>query len=310
MIARMASTITRDRLRTLIDVLLESLDDRARGDELAQRVYLSRFHFDRLLAAGLGESPAAFRRRLLLERAAFELVARDVAVIDAALGAGYGSPEAFTRAFRRAFGVSPSRFRGDFRLPAPNGIHFHPPGGLLVPGGRERSNPMDLTDRLLEHDRWPTGRLLDAAGELPDETLDQSVPTPTEPRHAWFEDGDPTLRSMLERLIYSKETWTAALAGRDQLERGDTSLCELRRRHEQASEEFVDAAKDIRDRHAWDTVFVDALCDPPETFTFGGMLAHVLTWSAHRRQVIVGALRNVGVDVGNGDPLEWERRAA
>jgi len=26
--------------------------------------------------------------------------------------------------------------------------------------------------------------------------------------------------------------------------------------------------------------------------------------------VIVGALRNLGADVGSGDPIEWERRAA
>lgn len=115
---------------------------------------------------------------------------------------------------------------------------------------------------------------------------------------------------MLDRLVYSKEIWTAALAGRDQPERGGTSIEELRDRHERSGEEFAGAVRDIRDRNAWDTAFVDALCDPPETFTFGGMVAHVLTWSAHRRQVIVGALRNFGADVGTGDPIEWKRRAA
>jgi AraC family transcriptional regulator len=66
----------------------------------------------------------------------------------------------------------------------------------------------------------------------------------------------------------------------------------------------------IRDRNVRDTAFVDALCDPPEMFTFGGMVAHVLTWSAHRRLVIAGALRNLGADIGSADPLEWERRRA
>jgi AraC-like DNA-binding protein len=305
----MASTATRDRLRTLIDVLVDSLEDPARGDELAQRAFLSRFHFDRLVAAGLGESPAEFRRRLLLERAAYELT-RGSSVLEAALAAGYSPAEAFTRAFRRAHGVSPSRFRGDFRLPAPNGVHFHPPGGLLVPAGTERSNPMDLTDRMIEHDLWLTNRLLDAAGELPPEDLDRPVPTPTEPQHAWFEDGDPTLTTMFDRLVYSKEIWTASLAGRDQPERGGTSIEELRERHDRASAEFAEAVRGIRDRNVWDTAFVDALCDPPQTFTFGGMVAHVFTWSAHRRLMIAGALRNVGADIGSPDPLEWERRRA
>ena len=305
----MATTATRDRLRTLIDVLVGSLQEPALGDELARRAYLSRFHFDRLVAAGLGEAPGKLRRRLLLERAAYKLD-RGAPVLEAALGAGYSSGEAFTRAFRRAFGLSPSRFRGDFRLPAPNGVHFHPPGGLLVPAGTERSDPMDLTDRMIEHDLWLMNRLLDAAGELSQEALDRPVPTPTEPQHAWFEDGDPTLRSMFDRLVYSKEIWTASLAGRDQPERGGTSLEELRERHERASEEFAAAVRGIRDRNVWDTAFVDALCDPPQTFTFGGMVAHVLTWSAHRRLVIAGALRNLGADIGSPDPLEWERRAA
>jgi hypothetical protein len=83
---------------------------------------------------------------------------------------------------------------------------------------------MDLTDRMIEHDLWLTNRLLDAAGELQREDLARPVPTPTEPRHAWFEDGDPTLRTMLDRLVYSKEMWTASLAGRDQPERGGASI--------------------------------------------------------------------------------------
>ena len=169
---------------------------------------------------------------------------------------------------------------------------------------------MDLTDRMIEHDLWLTTRLIEAAAALPAEQLDEPVPTPTEPPHAWFEEGDPTLRSMLDRLVYSKEIWTAALEGRDEPQRGGTSLDDVRERHERAGKAFAAAVRSIRDRNAWDTAFVDALCDPPETFTFGGMVAHVLTWSAHRRQVVVGALRKLGADVGSGDPLEWERRAA
>ncbi len=34
---------------------------------------------------------------------------------------------------------------------------------------------MDLTDRLLEHDHWLTGRLIDRAGELTNEQLDREI---------------------------------------------------------------------------------------------------------------------------------------
>jgi AraC family transcriptional regulator len=44
-----------------------------------------------------------------------------------------------------------------------------------------------------------------------------------------------------------------------------------------------------------DETFVDALCEPPEMFTYGGMIAHVLTFAAHRRTLVVGALSDAGI---------------
>src|SRR5215472_8124508 len=150
-----------DRLRDVVDAVIEALDEGLDGRALAARAMLSPFHFNRLVRAGIGEPPAAFRRRLLLERAAWRL-GRGVSVTEAGLEAGYDAVEAFSRAFSRAFGVPPSRFADeprDFRLAAPNAIHFHPPGGLLLPG-HPRSTTMDLSDRLVEHDHWHTERLL------------------------------------------------------------------------------------------------------------------------------------------------------
>ena len=90
-----------DRLRWILDLVEESLDQpELTGDDLAARAFLSRFHFDRLAAGALGEPPGAFRRRLLLERAAHRLAATRDRVIEVALDAGYGSPEAFARASR------------------------------------------------------------------------------------------------------------------------------------------------------------------------------------------------------------------
>ena len=83
-------------------------------------------------SAAVGEPPGAFRRRLLLERAAHRLMSTADAVIDVGFDAGYAAPEAFARAFARTFGASPSDFRRrrdvGYELPAPNGIHFYPPG--------------------------------------------------------------------------------------------------------------------------------------------------------------------------------------
>jgi AraC family transcriptional regulator len=67
---------------------------------------LSRFHFDRLASAALGEPPGAFRRRLLLERAAHRLVSTEETVIRIGAEAAYTSPDAFTQAFLRAYGIT------------------------------------------------------------------------------------------------------------------------------------------------------------------------------------------------------------
>jgi hypothetical protein len=46
-------------------------------------------------------------------------------------------------------------------------------------------------------------------------------------------------------------------------------------------------------------------------FTYGGMLAHVLTFAAHRRTLAVGALHSAGItDLGAGDPMRWVADAA
>jgi AraC family transcriptional regulator len=158
----------------------------------------------------------------------------------AGLDAGYSSTEAFSRAFTRAFGTAPSLFQGDFRLPAPNGVHFHPPGGLLVPAGNERSDTMDLTDRMLEHDLWLTRELFDPATSIPEERLDETFEVVPGIPHD-FPQGTPSVRDMLARLVLSKEIWTAAIAAREAPAHAERSLAGLRVRFEDAGEEFSDA---------------------------------------------------------------------
>src|SRR5580693_7949739 len=116
---------TADRLSAIV---ADSLDTPAKTQDLARRAYQSRTQFHRLFRMVVEETPAAMRRRLLLERAANKLGNTGTSVTDIALDANYGSLEAFTRAFRKAFRTSPSIYRrlreGHFHLPAPNRIHF------------------------------------------------------------------------------------------------------------------------------------------------------------------------------------------
>ncbi len=299
-----------DRLRDVIDAVVEALDEGLDGRAVAARAMLSPFHFNRLVRAGIGEAPAAFRRRLLLERAAWQL-GRGASVTAAGLEAGYDAIEAFSRAFTRAHGVPPSRFAGeprDFRLAAPNDIHFHPPGGLLLPG-HTRSNTMDLSDRFVAHDHWHTARLLEQAATLPDAALDRHV-RPGFVVHA-FEGPEPDVRTMLERIVFTKEVWTAAIGGRDFPQPGERSVPAMQARLAAVQPQFTALVRRIRDRNEWDDAFVDALCTPPVSFTFGSVIAHILTASVVRRQTVMGALHELGVkNVETRDPIEWERMIA
>ncbi len=55
-----------------------------------------------------------------------------------------------------------------------------------------------------------------------------------------------------------------------------------------------------------DDTFVDAICVPAAVFTYGGMIAHVLTFAAHRRTLVSLALMRHGIDeLGWGDPMLW-----
>lgn len=302
--------MTADRLRDVVDAVIEALDEGLDGKALAARAMLSPFHFNRLVRAGIGEAPATFRRRLLLERAAWR-IARGVGVTDAGLEAGYEAIEAFSRAFTRAYGVPPSRFGDearDFKLAAPNDIHFHPPGGLLLPG-QSRIAIMDLSDRLIAHDYWHTTRLLEQAATLPDDVLDRHV-RPGMIVHE-FEGPEPDVRTMLERIVFTKEVWTAAIGGRDFPQHADRSIAALKSRLDAVEPQFAALVKRIRDRNEWDDVFVDALCTPPVSFTFGSVVAHIQTASVIRRHTVIGVMRELGVkDVETRDPIEWERLVA
>jgi len=69
------------------------------------------FHAHRALRAALGETPKQFTLRLRIDHAAAALVSSRASILDIALECGFESHEAFCRAFRRRFGLSPSAYR-------------------------------------------------------------------------------------------------------------------------------------------------------------------------------------------------------
>jgi AraC family transcriptional regulator len=80
-------------------------------DEVAYVAGVSRFHLSRLFALALGQSVTCYARARRLSQAARALAAGAPDILAVALAHGYGSHEAFTRAFRDQFGATPEQVR-------------------------------------------------------------------------------------------------------------------------------------------------------------------------------------------------------
>ena len=84
------------------------------------------------------------------------------------------------------------------------------------------------------------------------------------------------------------------------------SLSSMRERLADEGPTYLTHVREVVETGRLDDTFVDALCEPAEVFTYGGMIAHVLTFAAHRRTLAVLALDKYGVtDLGWGDPMRW-----
>jgi AraC family transcriptional regulator len=227
-------------------------------------------------------------------------------VIDIALDAGYGSPEAFTRAFGKAYGVAPSAYRRSpasrHDLGAPHGVHFHPPGGLRLPA-IARSTTMDILERMVDHHLWLVGEIVDRTAEVEPETLDRPITISVES----IDENPTTLRALADRLVGQLEMWVKAVEGGTSMPPlGDTHPAGLRKRLDCVGPRFQQAVMGPITEGRGDETFVDAVCDPPETFSYAGIAAHVLTFAAVRRTLAIGALETGGVtDLGSGDPMRF-----
>ena len=101
------------RANELLPVLarINQSDRRLSLAEAAALAASSPSHFQRRFTKLLSESPTQYQRRQRLERGASLLLSTEARIIDVAVAVGFESHEAFTRAFRSHFGVSPKTYR-------------------------------------------------------------------------------------------------------------------------------------------------------------------------------------------------------
>ncbi|NIX76319.1 AraC family transcriptional regulator [Microvirga terricola] len=102
------------RVERVMAYIADHLDEDLSLDKLAEIACFSPYHFHRIYRSIAGETVADTVRRLRLHRAAGELARSAYPIERIARRAGYGSVEAFTRAFGSGHGEPPGAFRARF----------------------------------------------------------------------------------------------------------------------------------------------------------------------------------------------------
>jgi AraC family transcriptional regulator len=113
-----------------------NLDQRLTLERIANHARLSTYHFSRLFTIHMGRSVMAYVRHLRLIEAAKRIATEpNLKLMELALDSGFESQEAFTRSFKRTFGVSPGRLHLAYHLqlqPEARARHDAPKAGLRV----------------------------------------------------------------------------------------------------------------------------------------------------------------------------------
>ena len=296
------------RYAEMLSVAQEALRPEPSGT-MADNAFLSRFHFGRVFERTVGEPPGALRRRLLLERAAYELRASETPVTQIALDAGYQSLEGFGRAFKSAFGLAPRAYRRAAQqirfLPASSGVHYDPKHRSLVTTLPKGQRNMDLIDRLLESDYRSKRRILECARLLSDGQLD--APLAFQIRVGRFSDPPRTLRETLRQLFGNGEDYGWMGAMYDALDwkpsplpareaSGDSPAAMLERM-EVTSKTFREFVQHVRTGNLWDKEWVDAFCEPPETFAVGQVIEESLSGGIALRRVLEIMMEQMGFQI-------------
>ncbi len=102
----------RKRVCQAMNYISQNLDRNLSLEEIAEASAFSMFHFHRIFKAVVGETVAAFTRRLRLEMAANRLLSdQNTDITTIAIECGFSSSQNFAKVFKQHFGTTASQFR-------------------------------------------------------------------------------------------------------------------------------------------------------------------------------------------------------
>ena len=162
-----------------------------------------------------------------------------------------------------------------------------------------------MLDRMLDHDQWATGELLDVSVGLTDAQLDQA-----------FDIGHTSVRATLVHLVKNVGSWAAYLTaladGQEAVwprrDERKLSIAELIALHKPSSDAFIGVARRLREEGRFEETYADRYGIRK---SLGGTLLMVIEHNAvHRSEVchMLGRLDGIEapeVDYGVWDYLEY-----
>ncbi len=129
-----------DRIGLALTYIEDHIKEEIHLADVARTANSSLYWFHRIFAVVVGDSVGEYIRKRRLSEAALELVATKRSIIDIALDYGYSSHEAFSRAFRDQFLMTPSAYRK---------------AGLIT------ASRAPISEEFLRHERQSTGVLME-----------------------------------------------------------------------------------------------------------------------------------------------------
>lgn len=138
-----------EAIQKTLDYIEQHLDEEIDLGTLAQIANLSPFYFQRLFARLVKKPPREYIRLRQLAAACTLLANKGTRILDVALQCGFGSHQAFTRAFKNAYGITPEQYRAT--KPALN--QFDKPDLLLNYVAIDEGVPLISEGIVLEYNR-------------------------------------------------------------------------------------------------------------------------------------------------------------
>ncbi len=94
-----------------IEYIERHLDEVLRPEDIAAAAGYSLYHLTHIFTAVIGEPIGSYVQKRRLSESCKKLLHTEKRVIDIAVESGFGSSEAYSRAFKSAYGISPAAYR-------------------------------------------------------------------------------------------------------------------------------------------------------------------------------------------------------